>query len=240
MNTSKISVDNVSYNHDAKSVLRNLNATFTPGTITSILGPTGSGKTTLLRLIAGLEAPHSGQISIDGKLVSQPKKILVPPYKRNLGFVFQDLALWPHFTVYNNISFGLEERKDKMAKNKVMQILEEFGIKDHAKKYPHELSGGQKQLVAIARSLILNPSILMLDEPVSNLDIKLEVQIMEHLKKIQTDKSLTMLWVMHNHKLAIDHSHFIVIINEGKIEGQGTKASILKTDSQFINQFINY
>lgn len=236
----KVLIDNISYSHDGKSVLKNLDATFTSGTITSILGPTGSGKTTLLRLIAGLEVPHAGQILIDEKLVSQPKKILVPPHQRNLGFVFQDLALWPHFTVYNNIAFGLEERKDKMAKDKVIHILEEFGISDQAKKYPHELSGGQKQLVAIARSLILNPSILMLDEPVSNLDIQLEIQIIEHLKKIQADRSLTMLWVMHNHKLAIDHSHFLVVINEGKVEGKGTKANILKTDSQFINQFINY
>lgn len=240
MRMSKVLIDNISYSHDRKSILKSLDATFTSGAITSILGPTGSGKTTLLRLIAGLETPHSGQILIDGKLVSQTKRILVPPHQRNVGFVFQDLALWPHFTVYNNISFGLEERKDEMARDKVMQILEEFGISDQAKKYPHELSGGQKQLVAIARSLILNPSILLLDEPVSNLDIKLELKIIEHLKQIQADKSLTMLWVMHNHKLAIDHSHFIVVINDGKVEGQGTKETILKTDSQFINQFINY
>jgi ABC-type Fe3+/spermidine/putrescine transport system ATPase subunit len=237
---SKVLIDNISYSHVGKSVLKNLDATFTAGTITSILGPTGSGKTTLLRLIAGLEVPHTGQILIDGILVSKPKRILVPPHQRNLGFVFQDLALWPHFTVYKNIAFGLEEKKDKMAKDKVMQILEELGITDQSKKYPHELSGGQKQLVAIARSLILNPSILMLDEPLSNLDIKLEITIIEHLKQIQADKNLTMLWVMHNHKLAIDHSHFIVVINEGKVEGKGTKANILKTDSQFINQFINY
>ena len=235
---SKVLINNISFNHDSKNVLKNLNAAFPSGTITSILGPTGSGKTTLLRLIAGLEVPHTGQILIDGKLVSQPKRILVPPHRRNLGFVFQDLALWPHFTVYKNIAFGLEERKDKMAKDKVMKLLQEFGITEQAKKYPHELSGGQKQLVAIARSLILNPSILMLDEPVSNLDKKLEITIIEHLKQIQADKNLTMLWVMHNHKLAIDYSHFIVVINEGKVEGQGTKANILKTDSQFINQLI--
>lgn len=237
---SKVLIKDISYNNEGRCILKNLSATFTSGMITSILGPTGSGKTTLLRLIAGLEAPHSGQILIDGKPVSQSKNILVPPHQRNLGFVFQNLALWPHLTVYKNIAFGLEERRDKMTKAKVMQILEQFGITDHAKKFPHELSGGQKQLVAIARSLILNPSILLLDEPLSNLDIKLEIKIMEHLKKIQAEKNLTMLWVMHNHKLAIDHSHFMVIINEGKVEGQGTTEDILKTDSQFINQFINY
>jgi ABC-type Fe3+/spermidine/putrescine transport system ATPase subunit len=237
---SSVLIEDVTYGNGGKVILRNLSATFASGAITSILGPTGSGKTTLLRLIAGLDVPHSGRILIDGKVVSTPKKILVPPHQRNLGFVFQDLALWPHFTVYKNIAFGLEERKDRMVKDKVTQILEEFGIGDQAKKFPHELSGGQKQLVAIARSLVLNPSILMLDEPVSNLDVKLEVKIIEHLKKIQAEKKLTMLWVMHNHRVAIDHSHFIVIINEGKVEGQGTGENILRTDSTFINQFINY
>lgn len=237
---TKVLVENIAYSKEGRDILKNLYATFPSGGVTSILGPTGCGKTTLLRLIAGLEVPHSGQILIDGKLVTQSNKILIPPNKRNLGFVFQDLALWPHFTVYKNIAFGLEERKDKMTRDKVMQMLEEFGITDQAKKFPHELSGGQKQLVAIARSLILNPSILILDEPVSNLDTQLEIKIIEHLKKIQAEKKFTMLWVMHNHKLAIDHCDFVMVINNGKVEEQGTKENVLKTNNQFINQFIHY
>ena len=170
--------------------------------LTCLLGDSGSGKTTILRLIAGLEIPKKGEIFIQNKLVTQANKIIIPPHKRNLGYIFQDLALWSHFTVYKNIAFGLKERKEKNIKEKVLDMLKNFGIQEHAKKYPHQLSGGQKQLVAISRSLILKPKILLMDEPLSNLDATLKAKMLEHILDLKNNFNLTIIYVTHDHKEA--------------------------------------
>lgn len=237
---SMITIKNLSYSKGERSILKNVSIDFAAGAITSILGPTGCGKTTLLRMISGLEVPQHGKIIIGDKTASENGKNIVQPNHRNIGFVFQDLALWPHLTVFKNISFGLEEQKDKNTREKVTKILEEFGISDQVRKFPHELSGGQKQLVAIARSVVLNPALLLLDEPVSNLDVQVEHKIIEHLKKVQIEKQLTIIWVMHDHKLALDHSHFITVMNNGTVEAHGTKESIIISNSSFIKEFIKY
>ena len=223
---SAIELKNITHYYGDKQVLQSLSLNIEANQLTCLLGDTGSGKSTILRLIAGLEIPESGQISIQGKLVTQSHKIIIPPHQRNLGFIFQDLALWPHFTVYKNVAFGLEERKEKDIKNKVFEILDFFGLQDQAKKYPHQLSGGQKQLVAISRSIILNPKILLMDEPLTNLDVKLKRKILEHIKNLKNNFDLTIVYVTHDHKEAYAIADEIMVLNEGKIEEKGTVKEI--------------
>ncbi len=235
---SIIDLNNITHYYGDKVVLQNLSLKIEPNQLTCLLGGTGSGKTTILRLIAGLEIPWSGQISIQDKIVTQSQKIITPPHQRDLGYIFQDLALWPHFTVYKNIAFGLEERKEKDIENKVFKMLDFFGLMEHAKKYPHQLSGGQKQLVAISRSLILNPKILLMDEPLSNLDIKLKRKILGHIKNLKQDFDLTIVFVTHDHKEAFAIADRIMVLNEGKIEQTGTVEQIENSENKFIKSFL--
>ena len=235
---SIINLNGITHFYGDKPVLQNLSLNIEANQLTCLLGDTGSGKSTILRLIAGLEIPQSGQISIQDKLVTQSQKIIIPPHRRNLGYVFQDLALWPHFTVYKNIAFGLEERKEKDVKNKVFEMLDFFGLHEQARKYPHQLSGGQKQLVAISRSLILNPKILLMDEPLSNLDIKLKRKILEHIKNLKKSFDLTIAYVTHDHKEAFAIADNIIVLNEGKIEKKGTVEEIKNSESKFVKYFI--
>ena len=199
---SMIKLQNITYSYKAQSVLQDLSLHIEENKLVCLLGDSGSGKTTILRLIAGLEIPKKGEIFIQEKLVSKAEKIIIPPHKRNLGYIFQDLALWSHFTVYKNIAFGLKERKEKNVKEKVLDMLKKFGIQEYAKKYPHQLSGGQKQLVAISRSLILKPKILLMDEPLSNLDVKLKAKMLKHILELKQDFNLTIIYVTHDHKEA--------------------------------------
>ena len=235
-----INLNNITHYYGEKIVLKDLSLKIEPNQLTCFLGGTGSGKTTILRLIAGLESPRSGQISIQDKIVTQSQKIIAPPHQRDLGYIFQDLALWPHFTVYKNIAFGLLERKEKDIENKVFKMLDFFGLTEHAKKYPHQLSGGQKQLVAISRSLILNPKILLMDEPLSNLDIKLKRKILGHIKNLKQDFDLTIVFVTHDHKEAFAIADRIIVLNEGNIELAGTTEQIKKSENVFVKSFLEY
>ncbi len=231
---------NVAHSYGKKDVFRNLNMMLRKNKLTCLLGGSGCGKTTVLRLIAGLEKPLSGEILISGKIVSESNRIIVQPHKRNIGFIFQDLALWPHFTVYKNIAFGLEERKSRNTKNKVFEMLDFFGIDELADKYPHQLSGGQKQLVAIARALVLNPEILLMDEPLANLDVKLKRKILNHIEKLKQDFNLTIIYVTHDHKEAFAVSDEIVVMNSGKIEAAGTAEEIKKSENEFVKYFLEF
>jgi ABC-type Fe3+/spermidine/putrescine transport system ATPase subunit len=234
---SNIVIENIDYAYQKTTVLSKINLNIPAGKTSVIVGPTGSGKTTLLRIISGLEAPDNGKIFIDNTLATNGREILLLPHERALGFVFQDLALWPHLSVYNNIAFGLEERRDKNTREKVCGILDQFGIADKATNYPHELSGGQKQLVAIARSLVLNPSILLLDEPLSNLDVKIESKITEILKSTQQRRPLTIVWVLHDHNVAFREGDFLIVLN-GNVEEADNPSQILKSGNPFIKDFI--
>jgi len=193
-----IELKNINFAYNNKTVLKNLNIRFEANKITCLLGNSGSGKTTILRLIAGLETAQTGEIFIENELVSSKNKILVPPHKRNLGYIFQDLALWPHMSVYKNIAFGLKERKITDFDKKTIEILDFFGISNLKNNYPHQLSGGQKQLVAIARSIVLKPKILLMDEPLSNLDKNLKNKILDYIIKIKNEFNLTIIYVTHD------------------------------------------
>ncbi len=236
----KIILENIAHSYGDKQVLSDFSFSFEQGKTTYLVGPSGCGKTTVLRLISGLETPSQGIIKIDGKIVSAEGKTSVAPHQRQTGFVFQDLALWPHFTVFNNIAFGLKERKASAIKEKVSEILKLFGIADKAKKYPHQLSGGQKQMVAIARSLVLEPDILLMDEPLANIDIKLKESILQHLKILQQQLNFTMIYVTHEHSESMNVENCIVVMNAGKIEASGSKEEIARSENSFVKSFINF
>jgi ABC-type spermidine/putrescine transport systems, ATPase components len=165
------------------------------GEFFSVLGPSGCGKTTLLRLISGLEFPDSGRIYFDGRDVTD-----LPSFKRETGMVFQNYALWPHMTVFENIAYGLKIRKyDKnRIKEKVKEVLKLVKLEGMEERYPTQLSGGQQQRVALARALVIEPKILLLDEPLSNLDAKLRVEMREEIKRIQKHLGLTAIYVTHD------------------------------------------
>lgn len=234
----EITLEHIIHHYGDKRVLKDFSFSFAQGRTTCLLGPSGCGKTTVLRLIAGLETPVGGIVKISGTTVSKNREIAVPPHKRNIGFVFQDLALWPHFTVYDNIAFGLKEKREQDIKEKVSDILGLFGINDKTRKYPHQLSGGQKQMVTIARSLVLQPQILLMDEPLANIDTHLKESILGHLKTIQKQQLFTMLYVTHDHREAFHTGDHILIMREGKIETSGTKEEIHNSTSKFVKSFL--
>jgi iron(III) transport system ATP-binding protein len=182
------------YSKDSKSVT-GINLNILPGERVSILGPSGCGKSSLLRLIAGLERPSEGEIKIKGIEVSS-KESLVPPEKRNVGLVVQDKALFPHLSVYANICFGI--RKNKTKDDIASELLNLFKIEELKNKYPHEISGGEQQRVALARSLATNPDVLMLDEPFSALDKELKQNIYSEISAVFSEKKSTILLVTHD------------------------------------------
>src|SRR5689334_7048865 len=188
--------------------------------ILSILGPSGCGKTTMLCCIAGLEVPDDGSIWIDGKIQTDIKKgVLVPPYSREIGFVFQNYALWPHMTVYNNVAFGLKLRKvaDAEIRRRVLDSLDLVGLPKLEERYPSQLSGGQQQRVALARSLAMQPRLILLDEPLSNLDAKLREEMRVELKKLIKQVSISALYVTHDQEEAFTISDAVGVMDAGKI-----------------------
>jgi ABC-type Fe3+/spermidine/putrescine transport system ATPase subunit len=235
-----INLRNITHYYGTKSVLQNLSLDIEANKLTCLLGSSGCGKTTILRLIAGLEIPRTGEIIIENKTVTQDEKLVTPPHQRNVGFIFQDLALWPHFTIYKNISLGLEERKEKNVKEKVLDILNFFDLCEHSEKYPHQLSGGQKQLAAISRSLVLEPNILLMDEPLANLDVKLKHKILEYIKNLKQNFNLTIIYVTHDHKEAFAIADKVVVMDSGKIEIVGTVQEIKKSNNKFVKYFLEY
>lgn len=235
-----IRLKNIKHLYDTKLVLEDLNLDLESQKITCILGSSGSGKTSILRLIAGLERPNSGEISIDGQLLSKDNKILVLPMQRELGFIFQDLALWPHFTVYKNIAFALTEQKEKFVKDKVLEMLKTFNLEEYANKYPHQLSGGEKQLLAIARALVLKPKVLLMDEPLSNLDVKLKRKMLGIIKDLKQNFDLSIIYVSHDHKEAFAIADQIVVLEKGEIEAEGTPEEIKNSNNKFVKYFLEY
>lgn len=193
------------------------------GQIAGVVGESGSGKTTLMRLIAGLETPSSGTISLNGKMVNDTK-VFTAPDKRNVGLVFQDYALFPHLTVKENIGYGLSSKK--AAGDRVKEMLGLVGLQDYEVRYPHQLSGGQQQRVAIARALAPNPELLILDEPFSNLDTSLKLQLRNDVFSIIKKTGVTALFVTHDVEDAIAIADKIVVLTNGKVIQEGTAKEI--------------
>ncbi|MBP1154062.1 MULTISPECIES: ABC transporter ATP-binding protein [unclassified Paenibacillus] len=212
------------------------------GEIFTLLGPSGCGKTTTLRQIAGLEQPDSGKIYFRDKvLVSPLDNIYVPPHKRQMGMVFQSYAIWPHLTVFETVAYPLRARKvrSEEIRKRVMETLELVGLKGMENRPGPALSGGQQQRVAVARALVYEPEILLLDEPFSNLDVKLREQMRVELKLLQRRIGVTVILVTHDQLEALSFSDRIGIMNQGKIEQVGTPKELYeKPHTQFVRDFI--
>lgn len=234
-----IRLENISYQYKQLKVLDNLSLEVEKDHFTCLIGNTGSGKSTLLRIIAGLEKPDKGSVWLRDQLVAKEGSNLVAPEARKLGFIFQDLALWPHFTVIENVGFGLKMQKEKNWKEKAGGILSRFSLESHAHKYPHQLSGGQQQLVALARSIVLQPDILLLDEPLSNLDVQLREQMMHYLLELKDQLQITFFYITHDPREAMKLADNIVVLgNSGQIAYSGKKENVYHSANPFVQSFL--
>ena len=222
---TELTVDNLHLRYGDNPILKGVTMTLDRGEVVSLLGPSGSGKTTLLRAVAGLEVPHEGRILIGDKVVFDGSQgIDVPAEERNLGLVFQSYALWPHKTVFDNVAYGLKlrnARRDDIG-SRVRTALEQLSLGQLAARYPHQLSGGQQQRVALARALVYNPPVILLDEPLSNLDAKLREEARAWLRELIVRMQLSALCVTHDQSEALAMSDRILLLNGGRIEQQGT------------------
>ncbi len=238
-----IKVENVAKGYAKHQVLQNLNLGIKKGECFTLLGPSGCGKTVLIRLIAGHEVPDSGKISIDDTVVADSASgEYIPPERRGLGIVFQDYAVWPHMTVYENIAYPLkmEKRPNDEIDKLVMDMVEIVGMKGLEKRLPSELSGGQQQRVALARALVADPSVMLLDEPLSNLDANLREEMRFEIKALQRKFGITVMYVTHDQEVALAISDRIAIMdNEGRIRQIGTPYEIFEKPADlFIFKFM--
>ena len=212
------------------------------GKLFTLLGPSGCGKTTTLRSIAGLEKPRSGVIEVSGRVVySSEKRIFVAPNKRNFGMVFQSYAIWPHMNVFQNVAFPLEVRRlaKKDIREKVMRVLETVALAELVDRDATKLSGGQQQRLALARALVMEPQLLLLDEPLSNLDAKLRDRMRSELKRLQRELNLTTVYVTHDQSEALALSHEIAVMNEGRVVQVGTPRQIYEQPhDKFVADFV--
>ena len=217
---SKIELKHIDKFYGKNHILKDVNLTIEDGDFMTLLGPSGCGKTTTLRVVSGLEKPQNGTIYIDGKeIVNAAEAHFAPPSERGLNLVFQSYALWPHMTVRENIEFGLKIQKLSKAEieNRVKTSLERMQIAQYIDRYPSELSGGQQQRVAIARAIASEPHLLLLDEPLSNLDAKLRVDMRSELKRLHIETGTTMIYVTHDQTEALTMSTKVAIFREGVI-----------------------
>ena len=235
----------VTINHITKAfgdnvVLKEFNETFKDGEFITLLGPSGCGKTTMLRIIAGFEKPTAGELYIDNQLVSGGKTF-VPPEKRSIGMVFQSYAVWPHMNVFDNVAYPLTIKKAPKAeiKSNVERVLGIVHLSQYADRFPNQLSGGQQQRVALARALVAAPKLLLLDEPLSNLDAKLRESMRFEIKEIQRKLGITVVYVTHDQTEAMAMSDRIFLINRGVVQQRGTPQEIYNTPAnQFVADFL--
>ena len=217
---SKIELSHIDKFYGENHVLRDINLTIEDGDFMTLLGPSGCGKTTTLRVISGLEQPQHGTMTIDGKpIIDADKAFYEAPSKRGLNLVFQSYALWPHMTVFQNVAFGLKIKKLKKQEieDTVMNALKTMRIEEYRDRYPNELSGGQQQRVAIARAIASNPKLLLLDEPLSNLDARLRIDMRAELKRLHKETGTTIIYVTHDQVEALTMSTKIALFKEGEI-----------------------
>ncbi|MDB5916103.1 MAG: lipase [Massilia sp.] len=226
----------------ANQILKGVSMHLQKGEVVALLGPSGSGKTTLLRAVAGLESPKAGTINIgERRVFDGATGVEMPAEQRNLGLVFQSYALWPHKTVFDNVAYGLKLRKMAVhqIEVKVNNVLEQLGLGKLGARFPHQLSGGQQQRVAIARALVYNPPVILLDEPLSNLDAKLREEARAFLRELIVRLGLSALMVTHDQSEAMAISDRILLLNNGKIEQQGSPQSMYETpDTLFTAEFM--
>jgi len=233
---SEVRMEGVGKRYGAVWAVRDVSISIRPGEFYTLLGPSGCGKTTLLRMLAGFAHPDEGRIFVDDEPIDS-----VPPWKRNLGMVFQQYALWPHMSVFENVAFGLRERRISGAEvdRRVKAALAQVGLEGFETRRPTQLSGGQQQRVALARTLIVQPRLLLLDEPLSNLDAQLRSQMRLELAKLHRDVGITTLYVTHDQAEALSLSTRIAVLSEGALVQEGRPEEIYwKPRNAFVAEFV--
>ncbi|CAH2715142.1 Vitamin B12 import ATP-binding protein BtuD [Neobacillus rhizosphaerae] len=234
---SYVTIDQVTKGYNHQVVLENISLTLKKGEFATLLGQSGCGKSTLLRSIAGLEDVNEGSIFIDGKDITH-----LSPRNREVGMVFQSYALFPNMTVFENIAYGLKMKKAKDIKSRVTRMIELVDLIGKEQSYPHQLSGGQQQRVALSRALVMEPKVLLLDEPLSALDAKIRKNLQKELKRIQKELDITTIFVTHDQEEAMTMSDRIFVMNKGKIVQSGSPTEIYTSPvNTFVAKFIgNY
>jgi iron(III) transport system ATP-binding protein len=231
-----VQVENLVKRFGSVTAVAGVSVTVEPGEIFFLLGPSGCGKTTLLRCVAGFHAPEEGTIRIGGRDVTA-----LPPHRRDTGMVFQNYALWPHLTVAENVSFGLEMRRVPRAeaRRRVREALDRVHMADRAAARPAQLSGGQQQRVALARALVIEPQCLLLDEPLSNLDAKLRIEMRSEIRRICKQAGLTAVYVTHDQKEALAVADRLAVMRDGCLEQVGSPAEVYRRPAnRFVAGFI--
>ncbi|MBK8739458.1 MAG: ABC transporter ATP-binding protein [Betaproteobacteria bacterium] len=232
----RITVQDLTKRFGKNEVVSRISFAIQEGELFTLLGPSGCGKTTLLRLIAGFYAPDEGEVRFDDRRVND-----VPPHERGIGMVFQNYALWPHMTVFDNIAYGLKLQKIASATiaERVGSVLEKVKLGSLGDRYPGQLSGGQQQRVALARALVLNPKILLLDEPLSNLDAKIRISVRAEIRKLQKELGITTVYVTHDQEEALTLSDRIAVFNQGRVLQIGPPRELYeRPQSRFVADFI--
>ncbi len=231
-----IDVDNVIKKYEDTTVINGLSLKIHPGEFFTLLGPSGCGKTTLLRMIIGFNSIEGGTIKVDGNVIND-----IPVNKRNMGMVFQNYAIFPHMSVFDNVAFGLKQRKVPAAEieKSVAEILDVVKIGHLKDRMPTQLSGGQQQRVALARAIVIHPQVLLMDEPLSNLDAKLRVEMRNAIKNIQQQVGITTVYVTHDQEEALAVSDRIAVMHDGVIQQVGSPQYIYQRPAnRFVSTFI--
>lgn len=231
-----IQIDNVTKAYGKNIVIQGLSAEIQPGEFFTLLGPSGCGKTTLLRMIIGFNSIEGGEIRVDGKVINQ-----IPTNRRNMGMVFQNYAVFPHMSVRDNVAYGLKTRHVPKAERykRADEILKLVKIDDYTDRMPTQLSGGQQQRVALARAIVIQPEVLLMDEPLSNLDAKLRVEMRNVIKRIQRQVGITTVYVTHDQEEALAISDRIAVMHGGVIQQIGTPKHIYQRPAnEFVSSFI--
>jgi len=220
----EIALDGVSLAYRGQEVLRGVDLRVAPGQALALLGPSGSGKTSLLRVVLGLAAPSAGTVRLGERVVSRAGELLVPPERRALAVVFQDLALWPHLTVEGNLAFGLESRGVKREEigDRVAEMLRRVGIDGAARRHPGQLSGGQRQRVALARALVVEPQAVLFDEPLASVDVALRRDLLSLLREQVRERRATVVHVTHDLREAAALADGFAVLEEGRLVQQGS------------------
>ncbi|EHJ56507.1 hypothetical protein HMPREF9318_00376 [Streptococcus urinalis FB127-CNA-2] len=236
---SIVELNDIRVSYDKQNdILKNLSLSIKNGELVSLLGPSGCGKTTTLRVLAGLIKPNDGQVIVNNEDITK-----VPVHKRHFGMVFQSYALFPHMTIYDNIAFGLKRLKltNDQIEKKIKEIVKICGLEGFEKRLPKQLSGGQRQRVALARALVIEPKVLLLDEPLSNLDAKLRLAMRLEIRRIQQELNMTTLFVTHDQEECFSISDKVAIMNEGVIEQFDTPENIYRRPiTKFVAEFIGF
>ncbi len=236
MTKARVEAQGIAVRYGRTVVLRDVNLAVEPGEFFALLGPSGSGKSTLLRLVAGFVQAHAGRLLIAGADIAG-----VPPWRRDVGMVFQNYALWPHMTVRENVAFGLEERRlpAPAVADKVRAALGLVNLLDYAERRPSQLSGGQQQRVALARTIAVEPKVLLLDEPLSNLDAKLRIRMREELRALQRKLGITTIFVTHDQEEAMTTADRIAVMDQGVIQQVGTPIELFDNPAnRFVANFV--